>query len=115
MHGLSGEPLHKYFLHLPNLVHHRPPDFGEHDQVHRFLLSYGLTQLDVTVSSGNPNNGNWILIRADGEFSGGIIQSLEKGKYLVSIQPSPARGVGKLAHKILRLFIVQYYARDVSI
>lgn len=113
-HTTSGTLLHKHFANHPMLKSHRAPTPTEIDQVHTFWLSDGRQGFGVMVCDGQRDKKAWVAVAPDGDFGGAHVQSVRKGRYIVSVERSLARPQGRLATKLIDTFVVTYDAANAS-
>jgi hypothetical protein len=109
-----GAPLHRYFTRHPMLKSHRPPAPEDRDQVHIFQLSDGRQKFRVMVHDGDECERAWVAIAPDGDFAGADVQSTQKGRYIVRVERPLSRPQGRLATKLVDMFVTNYDAASAS-
>jgi len=109
-----GRPPHNYFLIHPMLIEHRDPDANSKDQVHIFYLSDGRFAFRVMVPHSEPGGNAWVMVSPDKDFQGVNIQATEVNRYIVWLDRFAACPRGPLASNLLRRFVRDYAAADVS-
>jgi hypothetical protein len=110
-----GAPLHRYFTRHPMLRGHRAPAPGAQPQVHVFQLNDGRQGFNVMVCDGDQGGKAWLAVTPDGDFEGANVQSSRKGQYIVRVERYMARHQGRLATKLVDVFVTTYDAANAGV